>query len=345
MRRFRDVERGRATITDFFERRRNIEAWKDGASILGEIEVGRNLTTCQYGLNEVFLSVIVSKHGHRRLSQRSNAGFAIVFIGRTWIVPIKPHPKMTPAFPAGDMPKTGAGFQTTHWTVVLTAAQGDDGAARDALASLCSVYWYPLYAFCRRQGLQPHDAEDSTQEFFARMLEKKGLASVRPEYGRFRSFLLASLKNFLANERERAHAQRRGGGQPVISLDGANPETRYALEPADALTPEKEFERRWAFAVLGRTIDRLRRDYVAEEKGELFEQLQGFLPGGHGTVSKEELATKRGVSLGAIDVAIYRMRQRFGALLREEVLQTVSSPEEVKEEIRYLIAVLSGVRT
>ena len=250
---------------------------------------------------------------------------------------------MTPAFPAsGDNP-TGVGFQTTHWTVVLTAARSDDGTvARDALARLCSVYWYPLYAFCRRQGRQPHDAEDSTQEFFARLLEKNGLASVRPEHGRFRSFLLASLKNFLANEWERAHAQRRGGGRPVISLDGADAETRYALEPADGLTPEMMFERRWAFAVLERTISALRSEYAGEGKSELFEQLEGFLPGGHGSVSRAELAAKRGVTVGAIDVAVHRLRQRFGALLREQVAETVSSEAEVKEEIRHLISILSG---
>ena len=251
---------------------------------------------------------------------------------------------MTPAFPAsGDLPKTGVGFCTTHWTLVLTAARADDGtAAREALAHLCSVYWYPLYAFCRRQGRQPHDAEDLTQAFFARLLEKHGLASVRPEHGRFRSFLLVSLKNFLTNEWERANAQRRGGGRPVISLDGADAETRYALEPADGVTPDMVFERRWAWAVLEHTMSALRREYATEKKSELFEQLEGFLPCGHGTVLRAELAAKRGVSVGAIDVAIHRMRQRFGALLREQVSDTVSSEEEVSEEIRHLISVLSS---
>jgi len=249
---------------------------------------------------------------------------------------------MPPACPTGGgFPSTGAGFQTTHWTVVLTAAAADDGtAARDALACLCSAYWYPLYAFCRRQGCQPQDAEDLTQEFFARLLAKQGLTSVRPEHGRFRSFLLASLKNFLANERERAQAQRRGGGRRLISLDGAEAETRYTLEPADSLTPEMVFERRWAFAVLERTMDALRRECAKEGKSELFEQLTGFLPGGHASDSRADLAAKRSVSVGAIDVAIHRLRQRFGALLREQVAETVSSEAEVKEEIRHLISVL-----
>ncbi len=153
---------------------------------------------------------------------------------------------------------------------------------------------------------------------------------------------MASLKNFVANECERAHAQRRGGGRPLISLDGAEAETRYSLEPADALTPEMVFERRWAFAVLERAMSALRREYAMEEKGELFEQLEGFLPGGHGTVSRAELAAKRGVSVGAIDVAVHRLRQRFGALLREQVSETVSSEAEVKQEIRHLMSILSG---
>jgi RNA polymerase sigma factor (sigma-70 family) len=249
---------------------------------------------------------------------------------------------MPSPFPTGgETPKTAAGFCTTHWTLVLTAAHGDPGtAAREALARLCSVYWYPLYAFCRRQGRQPHDAEDLTQEFFARLLEKNGLASVSPEHGRFRSFLLASLKNFLANEWHRARAQRRGSGRAVISLDATEAETRYALEPADGLTPEMVFERRWAFGLLERTISVLRREYATEEKGDLFAQLEGFLPGGRGSVSRVEVAAKRQVSVGAIDVAVHRLRQRFGALLREQVAETVSSPEEVQEEIRHLITVL-----
>src|SRR5688572_160298 len=252
-------------------------------------------------------------------------------------------PDMMPASPVGgELPKTGAAFCTTHWTLVLTAARGDDGTvARDALAYLCSAYWYPLYAFCRRQGRQPHDAEDLTQGFLARLLEKNGLASVRPEHGRFRSFLLASLKNFMANERERAHAQRRGGGRPLIALDVTDAETRYALEPADKLTPEMVFERRWAWAILERAMSALRQEYATAEKGERFEQLEGFLPCGHGTVSRAELAAQRGVSVGAIDVAVHRLRERFGALLREQVSETVSSEAEVKEEIGHLISVLS----
>ena len=251
---------------------------------------------------------------------------------------------MAPTSPAGgDMLTTGVGFRTTQWTVVLTAACSETGTdARDALGRLCSAYWYPLYGFCRRQGHPPHDAEDLTQGFFARLLEKNGLMSVRPEHGRFRSFLLASLKNFLANERERAQAQRRGGGRPLMSLDGGEAETRYSLEPADNLTPEMAFERRWAFAVLEQTMAALRDEYEAAGKKELFEDSQGFLPCGKGGISRAELAAKRGVSLGAIDVAVHRLRQRFGALLRHYVGQTVASEAEVDEEIRHLISVLGA---
>jgi DNA-directed RNA polymerase specialized sigma24 family protein len=249
---------------------------------------------------------------------------------------------MFPAPPAtGAAPSTTMGFHTTHWTVVL-AARGEGGvAAREALANVCATYWHPLYAFIRRQGAAPQEAEDLTQEFFCRFLERNALASVQPAAGKFRSFLLACLKNFLANERERAHAQRRGGGCVLLPLDSGDAETRYLQEPADHRTPEVVFERRWAFAVLERTFGALRREYATSGKGDLFEELQGFLPGGQGSVSRAELATKRGVSPGAIDVAIHRLRQHFGALLREQVAQTVSSEAEVEEEIRHLISVLS----
>src|SRR5262245_9455333 len=182
------------------------------------------------------------------------------------------------------------GFHTTHWTVVLMARSEDEAAAHAALASLCSAYWYPLYAYIRRQGASPHEAEDLTQEFFRRFLERSPLANVQPAAGKFRSFLLACLKNFLANEREKAHAQRRGGGQPITHLDTSDAETRYSLEPADNLTPDLMFERRWAFAVLERTMTELRQEYSKGEKLQQFEDLQGFLPSGVGHVSRAELA-------------------------------------------------------
>jgi RNA polymerase sigma-70 factor (ECF subfamily) len=226
--------------------------------------------------------------------------------------------------------------------MVLAARAKDGTVAREALASLCSTYWYPLYAFIRRRGSSPHEAEDLTQEFFFHFLERHALGRVQPAAGKFRSFLLACLKNFLSNERERAHAQRRGGCQSLLPLSGSDAETRYSLEPADQRSPEVVFERRWAFAVLERTMTEVRHEYAAAGKSALFEALQGFLPGGHGDASRADLAAKRGVSVGAIDVAVHRLRQRFGALLRQQVVQTVSSDAEVEEEIRYLISVIGS---
>jgi RNA polymerase sigma-70 factor (ECF subfamily) len=240
------------------------------------------------------------------------------------------------------VPTKDPGFHTTHWTVVLTARDGDETKNREALGKLCVTYWYPLYAFVRSQVSNPHEAEDLTQEFFRRFLERNSLAKVEPSAGKFRSFLLACLKNFLANQRERAHAQRRGGGQPILPLESGEGETRYSLEPADQRTPEAMFERRWAFVILEQSMAELRREYSTAEKREQFQELQGFLPNGDGTISRAELAAKRGVSVGAIDVAVHRLRQRFGALLRRQVAQTVSSEAEVDEEIRHLISVLGA---
>jgi RNA polymerase sigma-70 factor (ECF subfamily) len=234
------------------------------------------------------------------------------------------------------------GFRTTHWSVVLAAREKDGTGTREALASLCSTYWLPLYAFIRRQGSSPYEAEDLTQEFFFRFLERHSVGHVHLAGGKFRSFLLACLKHFLANERERAHAQRRGGGQSLVPLTGTDAETRYSLEPADQRAPEAMFDRRWAFAVLERTMTELRQEYTTAGKSELFEAFQSFLPGGQGNVSRAYLAAKRGVSAGAIDVAIHRMRQRFGLLLREQVAQTVTCEAEVDEEIRYLISVIGS---
>ncbi len=243
--------------------------------------------------------------------------------------------------PRGQPHTAAMAFRTTHWSVVLAAREQDDSAAaREALGSLCSTYWYPLYAFIRRQGNSPHEAEDLTQEFFRNFLERDSLRNVAPAGGKFRSFLLACLKHFLANQRERAQAQRRGGGRQVIPLEAGSGETQYSLEPADNLTPEVLFERRWAMTVLEHAHKRLQQEYIQRQQGELFEALQGFLPGGRGGDSRPEAAAKQGMSAGALDVAIHRLRQRFGGCLREEVRQTVSSPDEAEEEIHYLIEVL-----
>jgi DNA-directed RNA polymerase specialized sigma24 family protein len=251
---------------------------------------------------------------------------------------------LIPAVPqrSGGTPATAIGFNTTCWTLVLAARAEDGTPAREALGRLCSTYWCPLYAFIRRQGSSPAEAEDLTQGFFCDFLERNALASVRPAAGKFRSFLLACLKNFLANERKRAQAQRRGDGCALLSLDTGETETRYLLEPADHRTPEVVFERRWAFAVLDRTMTELRREYSTGQKREQFEELEGFLPGGRPIGSRAELAAKRGVSVGMIDVAIHRLRKQFGSLLRDQVAQTVSTGAEVEEELRYLILVLGS---
>jgi RNA polymerase sigma-70 factor (ECF subfamily) len=235
-----------------------------------------------------------------------------------------------------DVPDSPADFHTTHWTVVLTARDKESAGAQEALGNLCSSYWYPLYVYIRRQGINPHEAEDLTQEFFHRLLQKEALAHVRPAAGKFRSFLIACLKNFLANEREHSSAQRRGGGRALIALDGLEAETRYALEPAEHRTPEAEFERQWAWELLEQTLKELEREYSTARKSDLFDDLKGFLPGGQENGSRADLAAKRGVSVGAIDVAIHRLRQRFGMLLRHQVAQTVSSDKEVDEELHYL---------
>jgi RNA polymerase sigma-70 factor (ECF subfamily) len=241
-----------------------------------------------------------------------------------------------------DIPATVLGFRTTHWATVLTARDKDGPAAQTALASLCATYWYPLYAFIRRQGMSPHEAEDLTQDFFYRFLERHGLENVQPARGKFRSFLLTCLKNFLANERERSTAQRRGGGHQLLSLNCDEGETRYSLEPTDHRTPEDMFERRWAFAVLDKTMQNLRQEYSENGKEDLFDDLESFFPGSYRAASRAELAVKRGVTVGAIDVAVHRMRQRFRVLLREQVARTVSSETEIEDEIRYLISVIGS---
>ncbi len=250
---------------------------------------------------------------------------------------------MFPLSDGGHLSTREGSFCTTHWSVVLAAQDPNDGTvAREALANLCSAYWYPLYAFVRRQGASPAEAEDLTQGFFHHLLEKHSLEHVAPAGGRFRSFLLACLKNFLANERERANAQRRGSGRTMLSLDAGSAETQYLLEPKDNVTPEVIFERHWACAVLERALQELGADYRRRGQGELFDALKDFLPGSGGNATRAEVAAKRGMSAGAMDVAVHRLRQRFGAVLREQVAQTVSSPEEVEEEIRYLISVIAG---
>jgi RNA polymerase sigma-70 factor (ECF subfamily) len=205
---------------------------------------------------------------------------------------------------------------------------------------LCRLYWYPLYAYVRRRGHGAQDAEDLTQEFFARVLAKDYLASVDRSKGKFRSFLLASLKHFLANEWDRSHAQKRGGGQVILPLDGASAETRYGLEPAHDVTPEKLFERQWAITVLEQVMVRLKREFVAGEKADIFDVLKPFLAGDETSATYAQVAAKLGMTEGAVKVAVHRMRRRYRGLLREEIAQTVATPEEIADEIRCLLRCL-----
>jgi RNA polymerase sigma factor (sigma-70 family) len=231
-------------------------------------------------------------------------------------------------------------FIPTRWTLVLAAgAQGDTQAGQAALAELCETYWYPLYAYVRRCGHEQHDAEDLTQEFFARLLEKNTLASVSPEKGRFRSFLLASIKHFLANEWDRSQAQKRGGGKVIVSLDGATGESRHPIEPADGLTPEVLFERQWVLALLDRVLDQLASEYA--DKPAHFEALKDSLTSSPSPGASAIAARTLGLTEGAVRVAVHRLRQRYRHLLRAEIAQTVGDASEVDAEIRRLFSVFS----
>ena len=230
-------------------------------------------------------------------------------------------------------------FPTTLWTVVLHAGRDEPAQAQAALAQLCQAYWYPLYSFVRRRGYSPHDAEDLTQAFFAQLLEKRGLERVDPELGRFRTFLLASLKNFLANDWDRAHALKRGGGQTIVSLDEESAESRYQLEPSHDMTPERHFERQWAMTLLDQVLDALRDEYHAEGKGDLFEELKAVIIGQAGAYA--DMAARLRRSEGAIKVAVHRLRHRYRELMRARIAETVGEGD-VEDELRHLLAVLAA---
>jgi RNA polymerase sigma-70 factor (ECF subfamily) len=237
-------------------------------------------------------------------------------------------------------PSDAAGFAATHWTVVLAAARGEGSSRPDeAMTELCRTYWYPLYAFLRRRGHQAHEAEDLTQEFFARLLGPHFLANVDRQKGKFRSFLLASLGHFLSDQRDRARAQKRGGGRAVISLDSLDAETRYGLEPAQDITPERMFEKQWALSVLEKVLSRLRAELAGEGKAALFEALKETLTGGRSS-RYAALGAKLGMTEAAVKMAAHRLRRRYRALFREEIAQTVAGPEEIDDEIRYLLSCL-----
>lgn len=243
----------------------------------------------------------------------------------------------------GKRPQPAAGvFATTHWSVVLTAGGGESPQSHAALEKLCHAYWYPLYAYVRRKGYDAHAAQDLTQEFFARLLTRNYLGVADRNRGKFRSFLLGSLEHFLAREWTKAHAQKRGGGHAPFTLDALDAEDRYHLEPVDELTPDKIFDRRWATILLECAMRRLRDECAANNKQELFKRVEGLLSGEKGEASYSEIAVTLGMTEGALKLAVHRLRQRYGALVRDEIAQTVATTEEADEELSHLLAVLRG---
>ena len=230
-------------------------------------------------------------------------------------------------------------FPTTRWTLVIAAADPQRKEARAALISLCENYWYPLYAYLRRRGYAADQAQDLTQEFFTRVLEGRYLDRANPEKGRFRSFLLTSLKFFVADEEDRQRAHKRGGGA-VLSLEFSSGEERYRREPAHSETPEWIFERRWALSVLDRVVDKLRDEFVRHGRPEHFERLKVFLLG-QSDAPYAGLAREMNTSEGALKVAIHRLRKRYRELFRQEITDTVADPAEVESELRFLAAVLT----
>ena len=233
----------------------------------------------------------------------------------------------------------GDRFATTHWSMVVSAGGSRSPEASRALATLCEDYWFPLYAFVRRAGYTVDDAQDLTQEFFVRLLAQRFFAKADRQKGKFRSFLLAAMKHFLADQWDRKHAQKRGGTQTVISFDGLDAETRYRLEPATKLTPEKMFEKQWALALLEHVLSRLDVEMTSDGKKALFDALKDTLTGTR-SIAYAAIGAELGMSEGAVKVAAHRMRRRYRALLREEIAQTVASSDEIGDEIRYLLSCL-----
>ena len=243
--------------------------------------------------------------------------------------------------PKYSTPSSAGRFVTTHWSVILAAGDSASTQHEPALDTLCQTYWFPLYAYLRRRGYDTHEAEDYTQGFFAGILERKGLQRADPKYGKFRSFLLASLKNFLADEWDRARAQKRGGDKKVLSLDFDTAASRYDREPVHALSPEKLFERSWALTVLTKAMDRLKAESAASDKQQLFDCLKVYLAAERDADSYREVAAKLDMTEGAVKVAVHRLRRRYRELVRDEIAQTVTTEAQVDEEIRDLFAALA----
>jgi RNA polymerase sigma-70 factor (ECF subfamily) len=234
------------------------------------------------------------------------------------------------------------GFAVTRWSVVLAAGRSDTTQARGALEQLCVAYWYPLYAYVRRRGHSPEDAEDLTQEFFARLLQNKWVGRADREKGRFRSFLLSAMNHFLSDEWDKARAQKRGGGARLVPIHLDAAETRYSHESADAITPDQSYERRWALALLEAVLLRLRREYEDSGRTELFAALHPCLVGDRTAQPYEALAASLGVTESTVKSYVHRLRLRYREVLRDEIGQTVADASEVDEELRHLFSVLGN---
>jgi RNA polymerase sigma factor (sigma-70 family) len=240
------------------------------------------------------------------------------------------------------LPPGGARFATTNWSMIVQAGAEESQATRAALSVLCQIYWYPLYAFCRRRGAGRHEAQDLVQGFFAQLLEKGFVAAADRERGRFRTFLLTTFRRHVSKVREHDTAQKRGGGRTVLSFDFEDGEGRYKLEPEDNRTPEAIFERRWALTLLARTLEALREQFRQAGREDRFEVLKEYLDGGGKPPSHREAGERLGLSEGAVKVSVHRLRKQYRALLRAEISQTVADPDAIDDEIRHLVQALAG---
>lgn len=238
-------------------------------------------------------------------------------------------------------PNNACKFATTRWSIVVSAGKSSTDDTRKALAILCETYWYPLYAYVRRKGSRPEDARDIIQSFFVSLLETKGLAVADPERGKFRSFLLSALKNFSAKQWRAETTQKRGGTKPHLSIDYVGAEKRYACEPEDRLTPDKIFERKWALAILDAAMEKLNAEQIAAGRQDRFDVLKMYLGGDKNCVPYRELAERLEITVGAVKVAVHRLRKRYRELLRCEIVETVTAPNNIDEELQSLFTALS----
>ena len=247
---------------------------------------------------------------------------------------------MIASAPESDPTPHGQAFLATNWSLVWRARQGDTVAA-EACEKLCLTYWPPLYAYIRREGYSVEDAQDLTQEFLSRLMHKEWLNHLQDQRGKFRSFLLTFLKNFLSDQRDHDRAQKRGGGLTLVSIDAYEAEEREFAVPADTLTPEQIFERRWALAVMTQAVERLRQDYATRGQTALFEQFKDLQPGEHGESSYAQIGAALGMTEQAVKNAAHTFRRRYAQLLRGEIAQTVMEPDEVHEELQHLMTVFA----